>query len=163
MKKKGNIALGIDLILIGSALLTRQFYPQVALFFTWPYWGFALAALLIISAILMQEGGWVIFGVLLAGVAANILLQPQLGGIVWVSILAFLGIGLIISALVDKREKDNWRSGLALIIIALLAFLIFREGGPLPWSQLNNYWPIALIVFGLVILFSSVFGNQNKD
>ncbi|MFZ3069704.1 MAG: hypothetical protein WA110_01085 [Anaerolineaceae bacterium] len=163
MKTRENITFGILLILIGGALIARQFYPSLEILFQWPYWGIAAGVLLIGSSAILQEGGWAILGSLLAGVAVNVLLRERLGAGLWVSMLAFLGLGIMLADLVDKQGKSEWRSGLALIFIAVILFLISGSTELLPWPQLTSYWPLALILIGVAFIVTSLSDRKKKE
>ncbi|HNY83415.1 MAG TPA: hypothetical protein PKK82_01035 [Anaerolineaceae bacterium] len=160
--KRDRITVAIILILAGVALLARQHLPNLEFLFVWPYWGFLVAGLLLILAWIQRNGGLAVLAALLTGACANILLQKQFGGLVWLSMLAFLGVGMMLSSWIDRSKKGEWRSGLTLVIISAAVFLLAGGSKILPWPMVRAYWPAGLIALGLILLISNL-SRQSKD
>ena len=74
----------------------------------------------------------------------------------WTLIPGFVGVGVLLSELLAGRVRQAVSSGGVLIIISLVMFLIFSSflGGP---SILGNYWPVLLILLGLILLAQVLF------
>lgn len=162
--KRDRITFAVILILVGAALVARQHLPlpELEILFVWPYWGFLVAGLLLILALIQRNGGLAVLAALLTGVCANILLQKQFGGLVWLSMLAFLGVGMILSSWTDRNKKGEWRSGLTLVIISAVVFLLAGGTKLLPWPTVKDYWPVGLIVLGLILLISNVSQKRSE-
>jgi hypothetical protein len=69
----------------------------------------------------------------------------------------FVGIGIVLAGFLGEG-RDQIRSGLNLIVISLVLFVIFVMlfGG----YGLGNYWPVALIVLGLWLLVRSMLRRK---
>ena len=159
--RKQNVTFAVLLILAGAALLARLYVPELNILFVWPNWGFALAGFLILSALINRSGGLAVLGSLLAGVCVNLICQEATGGLIWLSMLAFLGVGLVLSSIFDPRHPNDWRSGLTLVVIALAIFLIAGGGNLLPALDQQIVGPALLIALGLVLLISAL-SRKNK-
>ncbi|MGI6251186.1 MAG: hypothetical protein ACOYKD_07510 [Anaerolineaceae bacterium] len=160
--KRERITFALLLIIIGGALMARQFYPQIDWVFLWPNWGLALGLLMILLAAVNRSGGLTVLGSLLAGFATNLIIQDFYGGTVWLSMLTFLGVGLILANWFDYQKNGDWRAGLTLILLSLVIFMLTGGTNYLPWPQVTTWWPVGLIVLGLIVLISA-FGKKRKS
>lgn len=161
--KKDNITLAVILIVVGVALMARQFLPSIEFLFGWPNWGFLVAGLLLVLSLIHRDGGLAVLASILAGACVNVLLQDQLGGLIWVSMLAFLGVGIILSSWIDPKKPREWYSGLVLVIISVVVFLLAGGTKYLPWPNVTNYWPIGLVILGLLLLISSLSSKHKQQ
>jgi len=60
MSKRQQIAFGATLLLIGTALFARQYLPALEPFLSWPLLLVPLGLLGMVSAAILQQGGWLI-------------------------------------------------------------------------------------------------------
>ena len=81
--------------------------------------------LMILLAAVNRSGGLTVLGSLLAGFATNLIIQDFYGGTVWLSMLTFLGVGLILANWFDYQKNGDWRAGLTLILLSLVIFTPF--------------------------------------
>ncbi|HOA21035.1 MAG TPA: hypothetical protein PKL82_00930 [Anaerolineaceae bacterium] len=163
MNKRQKIAFGVVLVLIGAALFARPFLPELEPFFSWPLLLIPLGLLGIISAAILQRGGWLIATALITGIGVNLWAVRNLGGGVWASMVAFLGLGLILADLFDPDEKDVWRPGLILIAVSGALFLIMGGREYLPWPQLANFWPLTIALIGVLFILAGISGKKKKS
>jgi hypothetical protein len=154
--KKDNFTLAVVLIVVGVALMARQLVPAIEFLFIWPIWGFLVAGLLLALGLIHHDGGLAVQASLLAGVCVNVLLQRQTSVIIWISMLAFLGIGIMLSGLIEPKNPDELRSGLILVVISIVVFMVAGGTKYLPWPMVTNYWPAGLVGLGLILLVSSL-------
>jgi hypothetical protein len=75
---------------------------------------------------------------------------------IWTLIPGFVGVGIIVSGVLEGRTREALKDGSRAIIASLIMFAIF--GSFLGGGQFSGLlWPIILIGAGLMILFSSFF------
>lgn len=153
--KNDNNTFAVILLVVLVTLMIRQFVPGLRYLFDWPRWGFLVAGVLILIASFQRNGELALVAGLLAGVSANLLLQRQMGLIIWASMLAFLGVGVIISEWIEPKKSGEVRSGLVLMIISVVVFLLAGGTKYLPWSDVELYWPIGLVILGLLFLINA--------
>ena len=77
-----------------------------------------LGLLGIVGAAILQRGEWLIVCALLTGIGFNLWAASHLNDSVWISMIAFLGFGLLLASLFDPTEKNSWRQGLTLIALS---------------------------------------------
>lgn len=163
MGKRQQIAFGALLFLIGAALFARQYLPALEPFLDWPLLLLPLGLLGLVSSAILQHGGWLIASALLTGIGANLWAERALDSGTWVSMLAFLGLGLILADLFDPDKKDAWRPGLILIALSAALFLLLGGKQYLPWPRLTAFWPLALALLGLVFILSGLFRKKKNS
>lgn len=152
---KENNTLAVILIVVGVALMVRKFVPELGFLFEWPTWGFLVAGLLILLGSIQRDGELAFVASLLAGVSVNVLLQRQMGLMVWVSMLTFLGVGIMLSGLIEPKKPGEIRSGFVLVITSVVVYLLAGGTEYLPWPHVTTYWPVGLVIIGLLILVST--------
>jgi hypothetical protein len=160
--KKDNITFAIILIVVGVALMARQFVPSIEFLFRWPNWGFLVAGLLLVLSLIHRDGGLAVLASLLAGACVNVLLQGQTSGLIWVSMLAFLGVGIMLSGWIEPKKTGEFRSGLVLVVISAVVFLLAGGTKYLPWPNVTNYWPVGLVLLGLILLISALSSKRQS-
>jgi hypothetical protein len=74
----------------------------------------------------------------------------------WALIPGFVGVGVFFSSLLQGRVREAVSGGAWLVVISLVLFSIFGSffGGPI---VLGVYWPVLLILLGLIVLVQGVF------
>lgn len=156
MRKRDSITLGLLLILIGGGLILRQLYPQAVAWLTMPMIGTGIGGILVIVAALQRSGSLAIIGSLVLGVGINLWLVPIFGVVVWYSMIAFLGLGLIFSTWFELNGKADWKSGLTLIFVSIALFMVFGGAKLLEIEDLQSYWPAGLIFLGIILFISGL-------
>jgi len=109
-----------------------------------------------VSAAILQQGGWLISSTLITGIGANLWADRALDGGTWASMLAFLGLGLILANLFDPDEKDTWRPGLILIAVSAVLFLLLGGERYLPWPRFTAFWPLSIALIGLIYILAGL-------
>ncbi len=131
------IALGILFLLGRTALSGAVFLGGLGAIFIIAYFG-------------TRKYGWLIPGCILAGLGVGELMG-------WSSL--GLGLGFIAIFVVDLivRGKSHWWPLIPGVIISLDA-LNSRAGAVLAPIQglINNFWPVLLIVIGVLLLFPNL-------
>jgi len=157
MNRKSSIASGVILVLLGAFLLAHELFPEYFRVLEWPFIIIGLGAIFLIWAILSGAGGLAVPGSILAGLGGILYYQNLTGdwqswAYVWSLIPVFVGLGVIIGGIINRRLKQDLSSGLTLIVIGAILFFIFGTSFGLD-AQLSRYWPVLLIVLGLASIF----------
>ncbi|MGI6741153.1 MAG: hypothetical protein ACOX7C_06705 [Brevefilum sp.] len=165
MNRKSSVANGVILVLLGAFLLARELFPEYFQFLEWPFIIIGLGAIFLIWAILSGAGGLAVPGSILAGLGGILYYQNLTGdwqswAYVWSLIPVFVGLGVIISGIINRRLKQDLSSGLTLIVIGAILFFIFGTSFGLD-AQLSRYWPVLLIVLGLASIFRALVKRKN--
>ncbi|MDT8381893.1 MAG: hypothetical protein RQ728_06515 [Brevefilum sp.] len=167
MNRRASIVSGFFLILLGILFLIREIAPQYFQFWDWPFIIIGLGFLFIIWAIASGTGGLAVPGSILAGLGGIFYYQNMTGDweswtYIWALIPGFVGIGIIISSLIDRNFKQSISAGLILILIS--AIMLFSFGAAFGLDpEITKYWPALLIALGLISLVRAlVAGSKRK-
>ncbi len=162
--QRSNIALGLLLILAGTAFLASQFYPDLAIWryfaFSWPWWVIGAGALLLVLGLLVGAPGMAVPAVIVAGIGGLLYWQNATDSwgswaYVWTLIPGFVGLGIMLESLLEGKFRSGLREGGSLVVISAILFVVFASflGGPL---LLRSYWPVVLILVGLWFIVRSL-------
>jgi hypothetical protein len=159
------MAVGLILVLVGGFLLAVQFFPGlddwIDARFEWPVWMIGAGAMFLLVGLLAGAPGMAIPAAIIAGIGGILYYQVVSDDFaswsyMWALIPGFTGVGSVIMGLVGKRERSAISGGLQLIAISLVMFAIFGSFlGNL--SGLTQYWPVLLIIYGVVLLVRMAF------
>jgi hypothetical protein len=166
MKRKNSIALGIILIIFGALLLVREFYPQLFPNWEWPFFIIGLGGFFLLWAIFSGTGGLAVPGSILAGIGGIFYYQSltndwESWSFIWALIPAFVGVGIIIGGIIDHNYKEAFSGGLILLLISGILFFAFGSAFGLQ-PEITMYWPVLLIVLGLIALARALFSSKHK-
>lgn len=163
--QRSRLAVGLILVLVGGFLLAVQFFPGlddwIDARFEWPVWMIAGGAMLLIIGLLAGAPGLAVPAAILAGIGGILYWQVVNSDFaswsyMWALIPGFTGVGSVIMGLVSSGDRSGISGGLQLIAISLVMFAVFGSflGN---FSGLSQYWPVLLILYGLVLLVRMVF------
>jgi len=169
MEKRGSIIGGLILILVGLLFLLLQVFPEIATQFNlelqWPLVIVAVGVLFLLGAVL-GTASLAVPGMVIGGIGGLLYYQNLTGNwaswaYAWVLIPGFVGLGLILMGLLDGEQRSSIRGGVTLLIISLILFAIF--GGFLAgFGILQQFWPLLLILAGILILVRNRSGNHSS-
>lgn len=148
---------GILLVLLGAWLLALQLYPTLGdlinINFSWPLIIIGVGALLLVLGLLIGVPGMAIPASIVAGIGLILYYQNITGNweswaYAWALIPGFVGIGLLLMALLGETPRQNFREGINLVVISAVLFVLFASflGNQ---NLLGPYWPVLLILLGL--------------
>jgi hypothetical protein len=170
--KRSRLGLGVLLVAIGIAFLVLQIVPGLTNWFnvpySWPLIVVGVGALILIIGLLSGAPESAIGACVVAGIGGILYYQNSTGDWVswsyaWTLIPGFAGVGMIISGILGGRVSHSISNGLNQILVCVILFLIFGSifgrmfGG---FRYLGNYWPLLLVVAGLLIIVRAVFRRQ---
>lgn len=164
MENRGAIIVGLVIILLGTFLLVTHFFPEPFSLFEGYFTVIMIGAAFLVAAVLTRRSGLAIPGCIIGGIGTILYLQEQSGDFMswtyaWTLVPGFVGLGIIISGLLD-RDHPHFDSG-ALVIIAIsaAAFLLFSGLLGTTWDW-ETYWPVLLIAAGVMVLVSAIFRKK---
>ena len=160
-QQRSSLAAGVVLILLGGWLLAVRLVPGLERWanftFTWPVIVILVGGGLLLLGLMAGSPGMAVPACIVAGIGGLLYYQNASGdwaswAYAWALIPGFVGIGILLAALLEGKLRSEGREGLRLIVISAVLFLIFGSflGGPAPLGQ---WWPILLILLGLWLLF----------
>ena len=167
-KTRSNLAVGILLILVGGWFLAVQLMPNLGDWFwstfDWPFVIIGVGACLLIFGLLAGAPGMAVPATIVAGIGGILAYQNATGNweswaYVWSLIPGFVGVGVMLSALLGEGGREGFRSGLTLIFISAILFMVFSS--IMGANPLGSWWPVLLIILGLWLLIQPLF-RRNK-
>ena len=166
MKRKNGVVLGIILIILGLLFLAKEIAPQYFQFWDWPFIIIGLGGVFLLWAILSGTGGLAVPGSVLAGIGGIFYYQNLTGdweswAYIWALIPGFVGVGIIISGIIDRDYKEAFTGGLIMLLISGILFFAFGTAFGLP-AEVSTYWPALLILLGVVALVRALFSGKRR-
>ncbi len=166
MNKRAGITGGIILILLGVLFLASEIYPQVFSFWDWPFIIIGLGGVFLLWAVLGGVGGLAVPGSILAGIGGILYYQNVTGdweswSYIWALIPGFVGVGVILSGLIDGKIKEGLSGGLVLLLISAIMLFAFGAAFGLD-PRITQYWPILLILLGIIALVKAILSGRKK-
>jgi len=165
-RRKGIVG-GIILILLGLLFLASELFPQTFDFWEWPFIIVGLGGIFLLWAILAGTGGLAVPGAILAGIGGIFYYQNLTGDwaswtYIWALIPGFVGLGVIISGIIDGNYKEAFTGGLTLLAISGILFFAFGSAFGLE-HDLVQYWPVLLILLGVIALIRVIFPGKKHN
>ncbi len=167
MNRKSAIAGGIVLILLGLLFLASEVFPGVFSFWSWPFILVAIGLMFLIWAILSGNGGLAVPGMILSGLGGIFYYQTTSNNwtswsYIWALIPGFVGLGVLLSGIIDRKFKRSVSGGLTLILISAILFFAFGSAFGLQHS-ITMYWPVMLVALGVVALIKALTSKKKYD
>jgi hypothetical protein len=163
-RQRTNTILGLLLVLAGVVFLLQQFYPDLQVWdyftFSWPVYVIGAGVLLFLLGLFVGAPGMAVPATIVAGIGGVLYWQETTGNweswaYTWTLIPGFVGLGIILEALLEGKPRGGLRAGGSLMVISAILFVIFASflGGP---ALLGTYWPVLLILIGLWFIIRSL-------
>lgn len=166
MQKQSSIVIGLILILAGVLFLVLQAFPELAaqidLASQWPLILVGIGFLLFLGA-LFGTPPLAVPASIVSGIGLLLYYQNTSGNwaswaYAWALIPGFVGIGIILMGVLDPEQRGQIHGGLQLLMISLILFLVF--GGF--FGAFGQYWPVLLILGGVLLLFRGRSRRKEK-
>lgn len=163
-RTRTSVIGGSLLILLGLFFLALQMMPErlawLRIEMSWPLIVVGVGLFLLVFGLLVGAPGMAVPASVVAGIGALLYWQNATGNweswsYAWALIPGFVGVGVILNGLLGgEKMRDSLEGGFWLILISLVLFAIFGSflGG---LTLFGSYWPVLLIVLGLVVLVRS--------
>lgn len=175
MRRRGSsVVAGLILLLVGGVLLVNQMYPGLlanilpdTIVITWPWFVIGTGLVFIFFALLTGTGGLAVPGSVIGTIGLILYYQNTTGdweswAFIWVLIPASVGLGIILSSLIEGHLRSAI-PGVWLLLINLVIFLVFWAIFRRDSALLSAYWPVILIVAGVLILIQSLLGRRRVE
>jgi hypothetical protein len=164
MDNKGAIIVGLLVIALGAVMLVNQTLPNRFDIFSGNFVLIGLGIIFLLSALLTGRNGLAVPGCILAGIGGIMYIQTLPGTslswtFAWTLIPGFVGVGILLSGLLERGHPHLESGGLVLMAISAAGFLMFG-GAPGLGIDAAQYWPVLLIVAGVVVLISAIFRRK---
>lgn len=170
-KGRGQLALGVILILLGAWFIAQRTIPQVAdfaaLFSEWPFTVIGVGGILLLLGLFLGAPGMAVPAAIVAGIGGILLYQETTGewgswSFMWTLIPGFVGVGVFLQGLLGENTRENLKHGLNLATISAVLFVVFATFfGKL--TLLGSYGPAMLLIgLGVYILIRGLVRGNNK-
>lgn len=163
-RRRSSLLGGLLLILLGGWFLAVQFVPGLKIWLdievTWPLLVVGVGVLLLLIGLVTATPPLAVPAFIVGGIGVLLYWQRTTGDWVtwsyaWALIPSFVGLGVLVSGLLEGRTRKAISEGGWLILIGLVLFVVFGSiFGGLNW--LGPYWPLLVVAFGLLILVRAV-------
>jgi len=166
MQKRANLAAAVVLIVLGVWFLAVQMLPALKNFVyggdNWPFIIIGVGVVLGLVGLVTWVPALLIPACIVGGIGALLYWQNATGNwgswaYAWTLIPGFAGVGVILSGLLngDRRAMigGGWTIFNSLVLLAI--FGSFLGGG-----DLVKYWPVLLILLGVLLLGQSLFRRR---
>ena len=164
--RRTSLAGGLVLILLGALLLVVQIVPGLQRWFDWPLVIVGVGVFLLVIGLLTGVPGMAVPACIVGGIGGILYWQNATGNweswsYVWALIPGFVGVGVILSGLLSGEFRKGLREGGQAILVSVILFLVFGSFfGALGLGPLGDYWPVLLILLGLIALFRGLFRRR---
>lgn len=160
-QNRSNLALGIILLVIGGWLLVSRQVPEIQDWLsdhsTGAIYTIGAGVLILLIGLITNAPGMAVPASIVAGIGGILYYQEVNSAYaswsyMWTLIPGFVGVGSILAGILGENSRRNFASGLRLLVISAVMFVIFGSflGG---LDILGEFGlPIILIALGLYVL-----------
>ena len=172
-QNRSNLALGIILLVVGGWLLVTRQVPAIQEWMsdhsTGAIYTIAAGVLILLIGLITNAPGMAVPAAIVAGIGGILYYQEvnsayETWSYMWTLIPGFVGVGSILAGILGDNTSRNFKSGLRLLAISGVMFVIFGSflGG---LDILGEFGlPIILIALGIYVLFRGFMrGNRGGD
>jgi Domain of unknown function (DUF5668) len=165
-ERRSDLVFGIILLLIGAWFLAAQFNwipglnQIINMQYQWPLIVIGVGVLLFLLGLLTHSPGMSVPACIVGGIggilyATNVTQKWADWSFLWTLIPSFVGVGVILTALLGGGGKRSYLEGLRLILISGILFVIFIMlfSGQ---GYFIKYWPILVILAGIWIIIQTI-------
>jgi hypothetical protein len=166
--RRGNLVIGILLLLVGAWFLAQQFFPGlrqvINIDIEWPLFVVGVGLFFLLMSVLLRSPGLAVPASIIGGIGGIFYYQNQTGdwqswAYAWTLIPGFVAVGIFLSYLLQGKLVAAVRESVGLLFFSLLMFGVFSGflGGP---AALSRLWPLFLIGAGAWMLLKNRRGNH---
>jgi len=169
-RRSSGIVVAVVLILLGLWFLAVELAPALAWARGaegWPLFIVAVGIGLLLVGLATGAPGIAVPACVVGGIGGLLYWQNTTDNwaswaYAWTLIPGFVGIGVMLAGLLGDKPRQNFTGGAWLVLISLILFVIFASflGGPAVLGQYWRYWPVLLILLGLLSLGQYFFRRR---
>jgi hypothetical protein len=167
-RRRSNLVAGLLLILLGVWFMAVQLVPELRAWmdieYAWPLIIVGVGVLLLVVGLLTGAPAMAVPACIVGGIGGLLYWQNATGNweswaYMWTLIPGFVGVGVVLSALLGGETRQALSGGAWLILISLVLFAVFGSflGG---LGLLGPYWPVLLIALGLLALLRPLLRSR---
>jgi hypothetical protein len=164
-RRRSGLVGGILLILVGAWFMAMQLVPGLRDWLqfevTWPLFVIGVGVILFVVALVAAVPGLAVPACIVGGIGGILYWQASTGrweswGYVWPLIISFVGVGVLLSNILDGQTAKGVREGGWPILIGLVIFVVMASflGGT---GWLGPYWPLLVVGLGLLLVIQGLF------
>jgi hypothetical protein len=164
--KRTSIVGGALLILVGGLLFAGQvlpdFIPNFWRTFSWPWIIIGVGLFLFVLGAALGEPGLAVPATIVSGIGGILAYQSITGNweswsFIWTLIPGFVGLGIMLMSLLGGG--GSVKDGATLVFISFIMLAVFGSFfGAMGLA--GQYWPVLLILLGVVLLARSFFKKE---
>jgi hypothetical protein len=170
-RNRSQLALGILLLLFGAGMIAIRQVPELQTwinsYYDWPMGVIGAGAVIFVIGLLVGAPGMAVPASIVAGIGGILYYQNATGdwgswSYMWSLIPGFVGVGSILAGLLGETTRTNLKSGLNLLVISAVLFLVFGSflGG---LDLLGEYGAaILLILLGVYVIARGLIRSSRK-
>lgn len=165
-RRRTSIFGGAILILVGGLLFAAQIMPDLLpdfwQTFSWPWIIVGVGLFLFALGAALGEPGLAVPASIVGGIGGILAYQYYSNdwaswSYIWALIPGFVGIGIILMKLLGG--EGSYKEGGTLLLISLILLAVFGSFfGAL--GMAGQYWPVLLILLGVVLLGRTFIGKN---
>lgn len=161
---RSQLAIGALLIVLGAWFLALRLLPGLGFLDQWPMIVISIGVGLLVFGLLVGAAPMAVPACIVMGIGGVLAWQNATGAweswaFAWTLIPGFVGIGILLTGLLEGDLRSKIGPGGWLILISVVMFAIFGSflgaGG-----FLGPYWPALLVLVGLILLIQSLVGRR---
>ncbi len=167
-----GLASGITLLAVGVVLLWSSSSMDLSMLLSpnppsWQFYTIAAGVTFLIAGLVTSTGGFMLAGTLLTGIGVACEYLPFTGGpqywsLLLPAILGFNGLGLLLSSLVDQKNRNDRRKAVRMITVALSLAIIFYSMIQAKLS-LSLSMPVVMILIGVGFLAPTAYQKASAN
>ncbi len=168
-QRRTSIIGGAILIIIGGLLFAAQILPNFLPNFwdivSWPWIIIGVGLFLFALGVALGEPGMAVPASIVGGIGGILAYQNYTGyweswSYMWTLIPGFVGFGIVLmNILGGKEEGSSFKDGGTLILISFILLAVFGSFfGAIGLA--GRYWPVLLILLGLVLMGRTLFTKK---
>ena len=163
-KKRSSIVVGVILIVLGVFIIGGQVLRLFDFSFqTWPFYIIGTGLFLLVLGAITGTPDLAVPACIVGGIGGILFWQANTNlpnawaswSYVWALIPGFVALGMLLAKIMGAKKRYSWKEIIDTFLISLIMFTIFYAIFGSMFNHipelLKKYWPLLLVVGGVVI------------